>query len=148
MSRIAAKLIRKGRVRVLKESGYINGLLTFICNSFKACSAAGPEIVTARGGDEALRTLANRSDFSLVVTDFAVVGMDGVDFLTDVKGLHLGLPGLVISGFATQAKSGAALIGIDCLENPIRLAQMIHKISSLIQPRMHASAESSVALVS
>ena len=45
--------------------------------------AAGFDVVRARDGDEALAHLASGQTFALLVTDYAMPGLNGVDLATE-----------------------------------------------------------------
>jgi len=66
-------------------------------------SALGHEAVVARGGNDALAKLAAASGFDLVVTDFAMPGLSGVDLADKVSADHPQLRFLLITGFAEMA---------------------------------------------
>ncbi|GBD95316.1 MAG TPA: response regulator [Nitrospirae bacterium] len=61
------------------------------------------EIITAISGDEGLETLKNTEPIQLVVSDYRMPGMNGVDFLKEVCKLRPGTVRIVLSGYADTA---------------------------------------------
>ena len=61
------------------------------------------EIITAISGDEGLETLKNTEPIQLVVSDYRMPGMNGVDFLKEVCELRPDTVRIVLSGYADTA---------------------------------------------
>lgn len=61
------------------------------------------EIITAAGGEEALTLLAELPAVQLVISDYRMPGMDGVDFLRQVNERWPETIRIVLSGFADTA---------------------------------------------
>lgn len=71
-------------------------------------------IHTADGGDEALRLLALHK-MDLVITDFRMPNMDGLELITQMRQLRADLPIILLSGFVeplglTEQSTGADLV--------------------------------------
>jgi FixJ family two-component response regulator len=61
------------------------------------------QILTARSGEEALELLAVSPQVQLVISDFRIPGMNGVDFLREVFLRHPETIRIVLSGYADTA---------------------------------------------
>jgi DNA-binding NtrC family response regulator len=66
----------------------------------EALALEGIECSAACCADEALSLLGTR-EFDLLVTDIKMPGMDGISLMRAARGIHPGLPTLVITGYAT-----------------------------------------------
>jgi CheY-like chemotaxis protein len=59
----------------------------------------GHSVVTSCGGEDALERF-RREKFDLVVTDYKMPGMDGVELISRLRQLHPAVPVILLSGFA------------------------------------------------
>ncbi|HEY0185827.1 MAG TPA: response regulator [Rhodopila sp.] len=98
-------------------------------------SAAGFAVRLARSGDEALAALAGNARVDAIVTDYAMVGMDGVELLAQAEQRRPGLPGIVITGFADSARLRDLPAGIEVLSKPFRRTELIGRLRVLIDGR-------------
>jgi CheY-like chemotaxis protein len=104
-------------------------------------STAGFTIITASSGDEAMKVLSGGEGFGLIIVDLGMVGMNGIELLSEVKIFHPALPGLIISG-----STSTLLSDVEHLIKPFRREELILKVESLIGSRQTSSenlAESS-----
>lgn len=67
------------------------------------------EILTATNGEEGLAVLAETPDIQLVISDYRMPGMDGVDFLKQVNERWPSTIRIVLSGFADTASVVGAI---------------------------------------
>ncbi len=67
------------------------------------------EIITAANGEEALTVLAEQPGIQLVISDYRMPGMDGVDFLKQVNERWPDTIRIVLSGFADTASVVGAI---------------------------------------
>src|SRR4051812_48490459 len=65
--------------------------------------AAGFDVVRAHNGDEALAHLASGQMFVLLVTDYAMPGLNGVDLATQALERLPALKVVIISGYPSDA---------------------------------------------
>jgi two-component system, chemotaxis family, chemotaxis protein CheY len=92
-------------------------------------------IVEASGGDEALRYLeAARSPVDLVICDWNMPGMSGVELYGQVARLRPDLPFLLVTGRADDLSLNAALeAGVtNYIVKPISRQELRAKIASLL----------------
>lgn len=68
----------------------------------------GFEIFTAPGGVQGLEVIRN-NDLDLVITDMQMPGMDGLEFLQEIKEIQPELPVIMITAFAEVEKAVAAM---------------------------------------
>ena len=60
------------------------------------------DMVTAEGGEEALRILKEQGPFAVIVSDMRMPGMNGVELLAQAKDLHPDTVRLMLTGNADQ----------------------------------------------
>lgn len=68
----------------------------------------GLEVFTAGGGKEGLE-LVQEMDLDLVITDMQMPGMDGLEFLREIKKINADLPVIMITAFAEVEKAVVAM---------------------------------------
>jgi CheY-like chemotaxis protein len=94
-------------------------------------SVAGYGVVTAAAGRDAVRA-AEAGPFDLLVTDFRMPGMNGVEVIHALRALQPGLPALVISGNPIEA--GTLPAGVRFLAKPVSMPDLLALIPTLMQP--------------
>ena len=92
-------------------------------------SMAGYDVSVADNGSDAVRAGEERA-FDLLITDFRMPGMNGVEVIHALRRLQPGLPALVISGNPIEA--GTMLEGVRFLSKPVSMADLLAIIPSLI----------------
>lgn len=104
-------------------------------------SADGYTVVTAGSGAEALVKLA-QSQFSLVLSDIKMPGMDGFELARRIKDIDERLPLVIVTGYATLDTAVQALRhGVDdYVTKPFKLAEMRRVISRVLE-RARLAAE-------
>ena len=97
-------------------------------------SVAGFRVVGAATGDDAVRA-AEAGPFDLLITDFRMPGMNGVEVIHALRRLQPALPALVIS--ANPIEAGKMPPGVRFLSKPVSMADLLDLIPALIaQPRI------------
>jgi CheY-like chemotaxis protein len=97
-------------------------------------SVAGYRVVVANSGFDAVEAGA-AGPFDLLITDFRMPGMNGVEVIHALRRLQPGLPALVISGNPIEA--GTMPTGVRFLSKPVSMADLVDLIPSLIaRPRI------------
>lgn len=90
----------------------------------------GHKALEAYSGREALSILQSRSDIELLITDFSMPGMTGVELAEAALALHPALRVLLTTGYAELPE------GIACtlprLEKPFREEELQAKIADLL----------------
>ncbi|HEX8062189.1 MAG TPA: ATP-binding protein [Allosphingosinicella sp.] len=90
----------------------------------------GYTIVEAASGAEALRLVRDGVTCDIVVSDYLMPGMNGVDLVRHLRELAPGLPAMLISGYSTIAEgSGAEL---PRLAKPFRQADLARTVAQLL----------------
>ncbi len=103
-------------------------------------TASGFAVRFARSGDEALAILGSGVRVDAMVTDYAMVGMDGVELLAQADQLRSGLPGIVITGFADAARLRDLPSGVEVLSKPFRRMELVGRLRLLIDGRSGVDA--------
>ena len=90
----------------------------------------GYTVVEAASGAEALRLVRDGTAFDIVVSDYLMPGMNGVDLVRHLRDLAPALPAMLISGYSTIAEgSGSEL---PRLAKPFRQADLARGIAQLL----------------
>ncbi len=88
---------------------------------------AGHRVLVAAGGAEAL-ALFERETVDLLLADYAMPGMTGVQVIASARGRRPGLPVLLVTGYA---ELGGALDGLSpaqVLRKPFRAAELLRRV--------------------
>jgi signal transduction histidine kinase len=93
---------------------------------------AGFTVLQALGGKQALTALADGERFDLLITDFMMPNMKGPELIKQARLFQVGLPALVISGFASVTDSMADLPGVVFLQKPFRRDRFIAQVSAMV----------------
>jgi signal transduction histidine kinase/CheY-like chemotaxis protein len=90
----------------------------------------GYTVVEASSGAEALRIVRDGTACDIVVSDYLMPGMNGVDLIRHLRDLAPGLPAMLISGYSTIAEgSGSEL---PRLAKPFRQADLARNVAQLL----------------
>lgn len=84
----------------------------------------GYAVVTASGGARALEVLASNSEIRTIVTDYAMPGMSGADFLQRARKIRPDLKAVVATGYAEGDELGQALPSAAVLRKPFSLTEL------------------------
>jgi signal transduction histidine kinase/ActR/RegA family two-component response regulator len=92
--------------------------------------AAGHEVVEADGAAAALAVIGREAGgFDVLVADFAMPGMNGVDLAREIRRHLPGLPVVFITGFADTAALAAYAARDELVEKPFRGADLLEKVA-------------------
>ena len=92
-------------------------------------SVAGYDVAVANNGFDAVRA-GEAGPFDLLITDFRMPGMNGIEVIHALRRLKPGLPALVISGNPIEA--GTMPEGVRFLSKPVSMSDLLALIPSLI----------------
>ena len=107
------ELVRNGTADMLRDIGY--------------------EVLAAASGAEALMLLRSGTEINLLVTDYLMPGMNGVDLVQAAGSVVPGLPALLITGYSNIASGpGAAL---PRLAKPFRQVDLAARVAELLVQR-------------
>ena len=115
---------------------------------YKVLKSNGLEAVTADSGEAAMRLLA-KQDFSLMLLDINLGGMDGFEVINKIRGGGMKLPIIIVSG---RKEDYDTLYGLDIgaddyITKPFNPVTLAAKVKALIR-RSHGSlAEDDRAIV-
>ncbi|MDQ7031468.1 MAG: response regulator [Desulfonauticus sp.] len=99
----------------------------------------GYEVETFNRSIDALER-CRKHRFDIVITDLKMEGIDGIEFLTEVKELYPDTEVIVITGFATMdtAKESFKRGVLDFLAKPFRISELkevLHKATEKIKAK-------------
>ena len=92
--------------------------------------AAGFDVVRACNGDAALASLASGQKFALLVTDYAMPGLNGVELAARALEKRLTLKVLIITGFPGTDGLSQLPPGVALLVKPFRRTELIARLKS------------------
>jgi CheY-like chemotaxis protein len=104
--------------------------------------AAGFDVARASSGDEALARLSSGPRFALLVTDYAMPGLNGVDLARQALEQFPDLKALIITGFPSDAGLFDRPSSVALLAKPFRRVTLIARLQALfpaLQPSLPAS---------
>ncbi|HVS04015.1 MAG TPA: PAS domain S-box protein [Thermoanaerobaculia bacterium] len=119
----------------------------------RALERLGYRVTVAVGAAEALEAFrAAPEDFALLVTDYSMPEMHGVDLVRELTALRPGLPALLLSGYLEGFPEGELeAVGIRAVEiKPVEMATLARRVRALLdgasgpgdEPRTGAAAGS------
>lgn len=99
-----------------------------------ALASEGIRAISANSGEEALDIIAKKSDFSCVLMDVLMPGMDGYDACRTIKNKHKGIPVVMLTGKTSPFdRIRAKIAGCDAyLTKPVNQKDLIKKIQEYI----------------
>ena len=92
----------------------------------------GFEPLAAGQGSEALELLRSHPGIVVLVTDYAMPGMTGLELIAQARQLRPGLPALVVSGYAKEAMPDAVPDGVAVLTKPVRRQVLVDAIDAAL----------------
>ena len=105
-----------------------------ICMLIETVLRRGPyEIKCCSDGESAILALRREGPFDMMICDFMLPGISGLDLIERVRASECGaVPILMISGHASQVTDRARAAGADIfLNKPFTLSQLRNAVASL-----------------
>ena len=102
---------------------------------------AGFEVVAVSSGEAALEELAFGRPFAALVSDFAMVGIDGGELARRARRLRPGLPTMIITGYVESEKLRDLPPDVAILRKPLAADALVAAILDLIRGTSFARAE-------
>src|ERR1700760_409709 len=96
-----------------------------------ALTHAGYGVLTADGGDDALEVLTSNEHLVAVISDYAMVGLNGAALLTHVRELRPSLPCLLTTGMLAVEDSHRLPVDVEVMRKPFRLDIFAEKVRSI-----------------
>ena len=93
-------------------------------------SDLGYEVIEATSGAEALRQLRGSEPPDLMITDYLMPGMNGVDLAEQAKRLAPGMKILLITGYSTISEGPGS--SLPRLAKPFRQADLAERVAKLL----------------
>jgi CheY-like chemotaxis protein len=117
-----------GRVLVVDDvADVLDGTARFL-------RRAGFLVTSAADGDAALALLASGARFDVLVTDYAMPGLSGVDLVSLAREMQFGLPAIVVTGFAEVDLDRISTIAA-VLRKPFSAEQLVGTVRQLLARR-------------
>ena len=102
----------------------------------------GYQVVTARCGSDALQIAVER-DFDLVITDYKMSPMDGLELISNLRERSVTTPIILLTGFAESLGLRSSNTGADVViqKSANEVANLIRHTKRLLNPRKPASSQ-------
>ena len=96
----------------------------------------GHRITMARGGEEALDVFS-RQKFELVITDYQMPGMDGLELISRLRKQSPEAPIILLSGFVDSLGFSQENTGADCViqKSANEVQHLVRAVGRLLQPK-------------
>ncbi|MBK3735729.1 response regulator [Azospirillum brasilense] len=94
---------------------------------------AGFRIMEASSGPDALDAFARDPEVDLVLTDYAMPGMTGLELVRELRVQRPGLPVLMVTGYA-EIQRASALDGLPILQKPYQADELVARIRAALPP--------------
>jgi CheY-like chemotaxis protein len=94
----------------------------------------GHEVIGANSGQQALEILSNGGDIDLLITDFSMPKMTGVQLAEAARHVHPELPILLATGYAELPSE--VEIDLPRISKPYMQNQLAAEIAKLLHPKM------------
>ncbi|TWA79257.1 HAMP domain-containing protein [Azospirillum brasilense] len=94
---------------------------------------AGFRIMEASSGPDALDAFARDPEVDLVLTDYAMPGMTGLELVRELRVRRPGLPVLMVTGYA-EIQRASALDGLPILQKPYQADELVARIRAALPP--------------
>jgi CheY-like chemotaxis protein len=93
----------------------------------------GYQVLQAESAAEALRVAASTAPIHLLVTDYSMPEVDGLELTRRFRAVHPQTPVLMVSGSLPLLRDGAQdLDRFEILPKPFGLAELLHKVRTLL----------------
>ena len=119
----------KEKILIVDDDKYISLLLyNFLDDEGYICE-------TAENGLEALEKVSKGAQYDMVLLDFVMPKMNGLEFLAAVRELNATLPVMMISGYRTRENTLEALrLGaIGFIKKPFSISELTDKVDGALQ---------------
>jgi PAS domain S-box-containing protein len=116
---------RRGRILLVDDDNDVRDF------SAECLKAIGCTVVEAESGIAAIELLQRDRSFDLAVVDFAMPGMNGVDFIAAARQLLPSLPALLVTGFADAGE--LKLDPATTLKKPFKMRELQERVASSLE---------------
>lgn len=105
---------------------------TSLSTLFEKC---GHEVTTAASGEQAFRLVIGERNFDIVLTDFRMAEVNGLELLQQIKSEFSSLPVILMTAYATVENAVAAMKSgaIDYVTKPFSLEQIQHVVDRALE---------------
>jgi CheY-like chemotaxis protein len=100
----------------------------------------GFEVTIAASGDEALALMDSEASFDVLVTDYAMPGLNGLGLIELAQEREPHLPSLVVTAYGNDIATGRLPAGVKVLAKPFTRAEFVERIRALTRARVGADA--------
>ena len=99
----------------------------------------GYQVLTAASGGEALSLLRADNGIDLIISDYLMPGMNGVDLIQRARAIAPDVPALLITGYSNIASGPGA--DLPRLAKPFRQVDLAARVAELLSARSGQGSE-------
>ena len=128
------------KILVIDDDEFMRSLIATLLTK------AGHEVIIAKDGEEGLRLLKKKEP-DLILTDYKMPGISGLDVVRQAESKYPGLPVIILTGYgATELTIKAIQAGaFDYLEKPVRNLELLEVVQNGL--KAHERSKSLKALI-
>jgi CheY-like chemotaxis protein len=117
---------RSPRVLVIDDERHVRGL---ICDLLASWGCAAEPVAS---GAEALARFAD-GDYDMVVTDFTMAGMTGLEVVEQIRPADPTLPVIMLTGSSVDLDAASCRLGFTLLHKPVDLATLRGEVDRALE---------------
>jgi DNA-binding NtrC family response regulator len=132
--------------RTMKTILLVDNELHLLESVVEILNMFGYKVIPRPDAESALSVIQDRTDIDLVITDYRMPGMNGVEFLTILRKALPSVPVIMLSGYGSVEiyLQSLSLGAFEYLNKPIKEKELYYTVRSALQ----RSADDSALLVS
>jgi response regulator RpfG family c-di-GMP phosphodiesterase len=101
---------------------------------FETCFKDKYTVLTSLSGSEGLKVLANNSSVSVIVSDMKMPGMNGIEFIQEIKAINPKISCYILTGFNLSEEIAKALdegLILNCFFKPLDIEEIENAIKKV-----------------
>jgi two-component system cell cycle sensor histidine kinase/response regulator CckA len=90
----------------------------------------GHSVLEAESGQEALRLMEGRQDIPVMVTDFCMPGMNGIELVRSIRTCSAGVKAVLLSGYWIHPLPED--LDVEFITKPFSMSRLVAKVNQLL----------------
>ncbi len=93
----------------------------------------GHNVISAQSGEDACVLFKNGQCFDLLITDYSMPGMNGLELVTKVRGFSTDVPIIVLSVEAESIRTEALRLGATACVSKGNIQELVRQVRSVVR---------------